>query len=187
MASFRDYTLRQTWDVMGNCLHPEMPRIAVARCIDERLERADTTSGPPTGLGDEADGKGIQGGEHDAALRRPFYDFSSAEGARSLLLVIAGGRVRLWRQDRVARLDLAGIALESGGAGSIVRVRLPELGKIFRGVVRAPESVEMEAAAGLDLRDRPERVARVRRLAAEGGEAEDALPPRRRQARLRPR
>jgi hypothetical protein len=59
--------------------------------------------------------------------------------------VESGSRVRVWRWDGVAAIDLAGIALESGAAGARVRVRVSPGGAVLRGTVRAAGSVELEA------------------------------------------
>jgi hypothetical protein len=136
-GSFYDFTLGRTWVVLASCGHPEMPRLAVAAGQHPEQESA-----PATGSGEAVlaspGAKLGKGADPPPPLR--------AAPPLSRPLVVAGERVRLWRQDGVARLDLAGIALGSGAAGSRVRVRVLASGKVFRGMVRAPGVVELDGA-----------------------------------------
>ncbi|MEO6909617.1 MAG: flagella basal body P-ring formation protein FlgA [Edaphobacter sp.] len=66
------------------------------------------------------------------------------------LVVRAGDVVRLWRQEQEMRLEVTGVAEESGGLGSRIRVRLlrretdePSQEEQFTGIVRGPSNVEM--------------------------------------------
>jgi hypothetical protein len=68
-------------------------------------------------------------------------------------IVRAGDIVRLWKNDRLAHLEIIGIAEENGAAGTRVRVRLAASkdaeGQVtqpryFAGIVRGPADVEME-------------------------------------------
>lgn len=65
------------------------------------------------------------------------------------LVVRAGDRIRLWSQQNNTRMELTGIAEESGAVGSTVHVRLttsasaedePEL----QGIVRGPSEAELQ-------------------------------------------
>lgn len=71
----------------------------------------------------------------------------------SLPIVRAGDVVRLWKNDRLAHLELMGVAEENGTAGARVRVRLAASNdaegqvtqpRYFEGIVRGPADVEME-------------------------------------------
>jgi flagella basal body P-ring formation protein FlgA len=76
---------------------------------------------------------------------------SLTEGVGTPLVVRAGEIVRLWRQESLLRIEVAGISEESGGMGKTIRVRLlnassdgratPEK---FSGIVRGPSDVEMQ-------------------------------------------
>jgi hypothetical protein len=79
-----------------------------------------------------------------ASLTRPYV---------SLPIVRAGDVVRLWKNDRLAHLEMIGIAEENGAAGARVRVRLAASKDVegqvtqpryFAGIVRGPADVEME-------------------------------------------
>jgi hypothetical protein len=69
---------------------------------------------------------------------------------RSIPVVHVGDIVRLWRQEDLLRIEVAGVSEESGGLGETIRVRLlPRntdgqwLPEEFSGVVRGPLDVEM--------------------------------------------
>ena len=84
----------------------------------------------------------------------PKQDRSSAKESEQSLIsrtaptVRVGDKVRLWRQDDRMRIEVAGIAMESGAKGAIVHVRLiaPSTGETERltGIVRGPDDVEMQ-------------------------------------------
>jgi hypothetical protein len=68
-------------------------------------------------------------------------------------IVRAGDLVRLWRNDRYARIEMIATAEENGAVGTRVRVRLAtptnadgqvSQPRYFAGVVRGPADVEME-------------------------------------------
>jgi len=60
--------------------------------------------------------------------------------------VRAGSPVRLWLSSPVARIALAGMALENGASGATIRVRVMPGGKVLDGTVRAADSVELVAS-----------------------------------------
>jgi hypothetical protein len=77
---------------------------------------------------------------------------SVTEGLRTVLIVRAGDVVRLWRQESLLRIEVAGVSEESGGLGKTIRVRLlrrntddQSIPERFYGVVRGPFDVEMQA------------------------------------------
>jgi hypothetical protein len=66
-------------------------------------------------------------------------------------VVRAGDIVRLWKQEDLLRIEVAGIAEESGGLGKTIRVRLLHRSaddqgnqERFSGIVRGPSDVEMQ-------------------------------------------
>ncbi len=63
-------------------------------------------------------------------------------------VVHAGDVVRLWRYDRLLRIEVTGISEESGGLGKKIRVRLAQrdsgVPQQLVGVVRGPSNVEIE-------------------------------------------
>ena len=66
-------------------------------------------------------------------------------------MVRAGDIVRLWRQESLLRIEVSGVAEESGGLGSSIRVRLAtgdtneqSVQERFLGVIRGPWSVEIQ-------------------------------------------
>jgi hypothetical protein len=81
-----------------------------------------------------------------ASDRGPVLSFHLAGSPIDRLVVEPGSQVRLWRDDGRVRLDLAGVALNGGAAGAVVRVRLAPSGKVLRGVVRGPGMVELDGA-----------------------------------------
>jgi hypothetical protein len=68
----------------------------------------------------------------------------------SVPVVRAGDIVRLWRQEDLLRIEVTGVAEQSGGIGKTIRVRVlrrsmddrPEQEEL-RGIVRGPSNVEM--------------------------------------------
>jgi hypothetical protein len=76
---------------------------------------------------------------------------SATEGVRTAPMVRAGDIVRLWRQESLLRIEVSGVAEESGGLGSSIRVRLAtgdtneqSVQERFLGVIRGPWSVEIQ-------------------------------------------
>ena len=76
---------------------------------------------------------------------------SANETLRGAFLVRAGDIVRLWRQESLLRIEVAGVSEESGGLGKTIRVRLlhrstddQSIPEQFSGVIRGPANVEMQ-------------------------------------------
>jgi hypothetical protein len=76
---------------------------------------------------------------------------SVTDGLRTAPVVRAGDVVRLWRQERLLRIEVAGVSEESGGLGKTIRVRLlhrntddQSIPEQFSGVIRGPLDVEMQ-------------------------------------------
>jgi hypothetical protein len=70
---------------------------------------------------------------------------------RSIPVVHAGDIVRLWKQEDLLRIEVAGVSEETGGLGKIIRVRLlrrnaddQAFQERFSGIVRGPSDVEMQ-------------------------------------------
>jgi hypothetical protein len=68
----------------------------------------------------------------------------------SVPVVRAGDIVRLWRQEDLLRIEVTGVAEQSGGIGKTIRVRLLQRSRDDRpkeeeltGIVRGPSNVEM--------------------------------------------
>jgi hypothetical protein len=80
-----------------------------------------------------------------------FAATSATESVRTPPMVRAGDIVRLWRQESLLRFEVSGVAEESGGLGSTIRVRLAtrdtyeqSVQERFSGVIRGPWSVEIQ-------------------------------------------
>jgi hypothetical protein len=76
---------------------------------------------------------------------------SVSENLRTVPVIRAGDVVRLWRQESLLRIEVAGVSEESGGLGKTIRVRLLHRGtddqsipQKFSGVIRGPGNVEMQ-------------------------------------------
>ena len=76
---------------------------------------------------------------------------SESENLGTVPVIRAGDVVRLWRQESLLRIEVAGVSEESGGLGKTIRVRLLHRGtddqsirQKFSGVVRGPANVEMQ-------------------------------------------
>lgn len=115
-----DPILRQSWAIIARCDHPEWPKFS------------------------------LRVGESDAASPRQVVAQGREEHLPTVLVVRAGDVVRLWRQDDLLRIELTGVAEESGSLGKMIRVRLlrrntdePLAEKQFTGIVRGPSNVEM--------------------------------------------
>jgi Chaperone for flagella basal body P-ring formation len=74
-----------------------------------------------------------------------------AELLKPVPVVHAGDVVRLWRQEKALRIEVAGISEESGGLGSTIRVRRlrssaedQSTQQQFSGIVRGPSNVEIQ-------------------------------------------
>ena len=66
-------------------------------------------------------------------------------------MVRAGESIRLWGQDDLLRIDVAGIAEEDGGLDKTIRVRLVQrntdgqsIPQQLIGIVRGPSNVEIQ-------------------------------------------
>ena len=116
-----DPVLGQRWAMISRCDHPEWPVFAL----------------PANGAGSLASPREMEG--------------AVTSGFRTAPVVRAGDVVRLWRQEGVLRIEVAGVSEESGGLGKTIRVRLlrrntddQSIPKQFSGVIRGPLDVEMQ-------------------------------------------
>ena len=115
-----DPVLRQRWVMISSCSHPEWPAVAL----------------PATGT---------------TSLKVPFMGKNPLiEGVRQTPVIHAGDIVRLWRQEDLLRIEVAGVSEESAGLGQTVRVRLlrgnnddQSIPEQFSGIVRGPSNVEI--------------------------------------------
>jgi len=139
-GTFYDYTLGRTWTVLVSCGHPEMPRLAIDPGAPQSGELADR--------GLAIAGPALVPQTTEALSPSPSLRYASATPSPPARPVLAGSRVRLWKQDSQVRIEMAGVALESGGIGVPVRVRMPVGGQVLRGVVRGPGSVELAEGLG---------------------------------------
>jgi Chaperone for flagella basal body P-ring formation len=71
--------------------------------------------------------------------------------SKSVPVVRAGEIIRLWGQEDLLRIDVAGIAEEDGGLGKTIRVRLvhkntddQSIPQQLAGIVRGPSNVEIQ-------------------------------------------
>jgi hypothetical protein len=78
-------------------------------------------------------------------------DRSLTESVKTAPVIRAGDIVRLWRQESLLRIEVAGVSEESGGLGNTIRVRLLNgntdnqlIPEQFSGVVRGPSNVEIQ-------------------------------------------
>jgi hypothetical protein len=115
-----DSVLGQRWAMIANCDHPEWPAFALP------VNRASSPKAP-------------QGEKR-----------SLTESVRTAPVVRAGETVRLWRQESLLRIEVAGVSEESGDLGKTIRVRLlrrntddQSIPEQFSGVVRGPSNVEI--------------------------------------------
>jgi hypothetical protein len=115
-----DPVLGQRWAMIVSCGHPEWPAVALP----------------------------ANGATLITTLQE--RDHSLTESVKTAPVVHAGDIVRLWRQESLLRMEVAGVSEESGDLGSTIRVRLlrgntdgqstPEQ---FSGVIRGPLNVEI--------------------------------------------
>jgi hypothetical protein len=75
----------------------------------------------------------------------------SVNSVRSLPVVRAGDVVRLWKQEDLLRIEVAGVSEENGYLGKAIRVRIlrrsaddPATEQRSSGIVRGPSDVEMQ-------------------------------------------
>jgi len=117
-----DPVLRQAWAIFADPAHPERPSVAV-----------------PAEAADQA---AARGRAEAAALTT----------VARLPVVHVGDRVRLWREEKNLRLELAAVAEENGAVGDSIRLSIagaaweggPAGQQAVRGVVRGAAEVEME-------------------------------------------
>lgn len=115
-----DPVLGQRWVMISSCSHPEWPAVAL----------------PLTGT---------------TSLKIPLGGRGPLiEGLRQTPVIHAGDIVRLWRQEDLLRIEVAGVSEESAGLGQTVRVRLlrgnnddQSIPEQFSGIVRGPSNVEI--------------------------------------------
>jgi hypothetical protein len=145
-GELRDFTPGRSWVVLVNCAHPEMPAVAVGPIANPI---ADPGGGPKPGAPIAA---GAARNPPEGNPPREPAGVAAAPGsagfAPAARAVREGDRVRLWRRNSVARIDLAGVALGGGAAGAAVRVRVAPGGAVLRGTVRGPGSVELDRWQG---------------------------------------
>jgi hypothetical protein len=117
-----DVVLGQKWALIASCDHPEWPTLALQMYGSNPL---------PSTL----------------PIRRTLQD-----GIISAIPVVrAGDPVRLWKQEDLLRIEIAGISEESGNLGNKIRVRLlhrntddQAMQEEFSGIIRGPSDVEMQ-------------------------------------------
>jgi hypothetical protein len=117
-----DPVLGQRWAMIASCGHPEWSAIALPANEVRSLKVSPK-----------------------AAERL------SSDSAKTALAIHAGDIVRLWKQQTLSRIEVAGVSEESGGVGEIIRVRLLQsatndqsIPEQFSGVVRGPSNVEIQ-------------------------------------------
>lgn len=115
-----DPVLGKKWVLISSCNHPEWPAVALQSAENSSL-------------------KVPLAGKH-----------LLIENMRQAPVVRAGDIVRLWKQEDLLRIEVAGVSEESAGLGQTVRVRLlrgntddQSIPEHFSGVVRGPSNVEM--------------------------------------------
>jgi hypothetical protein len=116
-----DVVLGQRWALIASCDHPEWPTLALQVYESKPL---------PSTL----------------QIRQRPQDLISATP-----VVHAGDPVRLWKQEDLLRIEIAGISEESGSLGNKIRVRLlhrntddQAMQEQFSGIIRGPSDVEMQ-------------------------------------------
>ena len=116
-----DQVLGQRWAMIARCGHPEWPVFALP------------ANGP-------------------SSLSLPQEAMRSVTKNLSAVPVVrAGDFVRLWRQEGLLRIEVAGMSEENGGLGKTIRVRVlhrstddQSIPKRLAGVIRGPSDVEMQ-------------------------------------------
>jgi hypothetical protein len=116
-----DPVLGQRWAMIANCGHPEWPVFALPAGEVSSLEKTQETKHP------------------------------LIESAKASPVVRVGDLVRLWKQESLLRIEVAGVSEESGSVGKTIRVRLlhsntdgQSAPEEFSGVVRGPSDVEIQ-------------------------------------------
>ena len=116
----RDPVLGRKWAMIINCNHPEQPAVA------------------------------LPVNETDTLKISQQLDRASITNIKTAIVVRAGDVVRLWRQENILRIEVAGVSEESGGLGKTIRVRLlrnntgESVPEQVIGIVRGPSNVEMQ-------------------------------------------
>jgi hypothetical protein len=117
-----DPVLGQRWAMIASCGHPEWSAFAL------RTNEVSSLKEPP-----KAGGR------------------LSSDSANTSTAIHAGDIVRLWKQETLSRIEVAGVSEESGAVGEIIRVRLlrsatndQSIPEQFSGVVRGPSNVEIQ-------------------------------------------
>lgn len=119
----RDAALQRSWLVTEQCGAPQRPWIAAPAASD------------PV--------------QTPRAWHRSGSDGGNASRLDSRMAVLSGSRVHLYRWETRSRIDLAGIALESGAPGALIRVRVPGQSRVLSGMVRAEGEVELWSAGAM--------------------------------------
>lgn len=121
-----DPVLNQKWAMIARCDHPEWPELSL------RAEEKGAASRPST-----------------ARIRQEAVAAGAADPA--VAVVRAGDVVHLWRQEALLRIEVTGVAEESGSVGKSIRVRLlrrttddQSIEEQFSGIVRGRADVEMQ-------------------------------------------
>jgi hypothetical protein len=116
-----DPILGKKWAMMVNSDHPEWPAFALP----------------------------LQGCEKVNASQQPQQ--TSSSNIQAPPMVHAGDIVRVWRQERFLRLEVAAISEENGRLGQRIQVRLSQIDpqssaspEQISGLVRGPSSVELQ-------------------------------------------
>src|SRR5277367_5914956 len=117
-----DPILGQRWAMIASCDHPERPVFSV------QIERS---------------------GAAEHFLSKESQSVLNSTHVTSVIHV--GDTVRLWRQEAVLRIELAGVAEENGSLGKLIRVRLlrrntndQSTQTEFAGIVRGKSDVEIQ-------------------------------------------
>jgi hypothetical protein len=116
-----DPVLGQIWAMIASCGHPEWPAFGFA------------TNGAVSSTAPQ---------EAERSL---------AEAVRTVPIVRAGDVVRLWKQEKLLRIEVSGVSEESGGLDKTIRVRLlhrntddQSIPEQLSGIIRGPSDVEMQ-------------------------------------------
>jgi hypothetical protein len=115
-----DPILGKSWAMIASCGHPEWPARALPTTV--------TSQGRAPGA----------------------VELLLAKSAKAVPVVRAGDVVRVWRQESLLRIEVAGVSEENGDLGQTIRVRLlrrnnddQSVQEQFSGIVRGPSNVEI--------------------------------------------
>ena len=111
-----DAPQHRRWAVVVDCSHPERPW---------------TLQAAPW-----------QSGARSVAVR----ETHTVDAQKSLPLVPAGMKVRLWRITEGTKIELSGTALDAGDKGQTIHVRTGRQGTVLAGRVRGAGSIELLAS-----------------------------------------